>query len=569
MLSPAHTSSRASYTYREPDPPPFSEQPASNFAEVLESDTDYSTIEVVEEVALPGTPEEPAPLAPVEPEPAVIAIEAPAAMPEAVEHPAAHVVEPALTVAPQADAPAVEPEPDPDHESAPSRRRKRQQQKSARARKDKLRSSTAGPKMPLPPVPQPEPARPASPTGWLVSPQRAAQFEPPVPVPQPVPMPAPPPMRPAVAPPMPSFVPTPVGSMPQPLYPSGSNAPYGTPSAPPPARPGPLVPPPQVHQHAAQPTVQVKVRAEPPQGFTPRRSSHPEPAPMDVPPDRFGTLGLGRGGAPVDEPRAFPAKLAAIAVGVAIIAVFVGRTYLPGRTAVTGEPGAQVEAPAATSSGTPTPPPAATADTPIPAGRGRLVVQTQPPGIRVLLDRKPVGETPLKIDVPAGRRILTFLTSGGEVLRSVRVTAGKTETLDIPVFSGWVAVFAPIVLQVSADGRSLGTTEQNRLMLPPGRHLLTLTNKELGYSSTQEVEIDSGEVKTINVEPRGTVSLNAVPWAEVWLDGKKLGDTPLASTPVPLGLREFVFKNPQFGERKISATIKAGSTSLVTVDFSK
>jgi hypothetical protein len=38
---------------------------------------------------------------------------------------------------------------------------------------------------------------------------------------------------------------------------------------------------------------------------------------------------------------------------------------------------------------------------------------------------------------------------------------------------------------------------------------------------------------------------------------------------VPLGLREFVFKNPQFGERKITATIKAGSTSLVTVDFSK
>ena len=71
-----------------------------------------------------------------------------------------------------------------------------------------------------------------------------------------------------------------------------------------------------------------------------------------------------------------------------------------------------------------------------------------------MVDRKPVGETPLKIDVAPGRRILTFLTAGGEVLKSVRVVAGKTETLEIPVFSGWVAVFAPIVLQVSADGRS-------------------------------------------------------------------------------------------------------------------
>ncbi len=112
---------------------------------------------------------------------------------------------------------------------------------------------------------------------------------------------------------------------------------------------------------------------------------------------------------------------------------------------------------------------------------------------------------------------------------------GKTETLDIPVFSGWVAVFAPIVLRVSADGSSIGTTEESRLMLPPGRHQLTFTNKELGYSADEEVDIEPGEVKSVNVNPRGTVNLNAVPWAEVWLDGQKLGDTPLAGTAVPLG----------------------------------
>jgi hypothetical protein len=367
---------------------------------------------------------------------------------------------------------------------------------------------------------------------------------------------------------VPSFVPTPVGAMPQPVYPSsaGQASAYGKPSTPQPAAPGPLVPKPV--QLAPQPGVQVKVRAEPPAGFTPRRSSHVEPAPVPVPPDRFGTLGLGRGDSPVDEPRAFPWKLAAIAVGVAIIAIFVGRSYLPGRTAVSGEPGAQIDAPATTAP-TPTPPPAATDDAPIPAGRGRLVVTTQPAGIKVLLDRRPVGETPLRIDVPAGRRMLTFVTSGGEVIRSVRIAAGKTETLDIPVFSGWIAAFAPIVLSVSADGKSIGSTEESRLMLPPGRHQITFSNKELGYTSSQQVEIEPGEVKTINLDPRGTVNLNATPWAEVWLDGLKLGDTPLAGTSVPLGLREFVFKNPQFGEKKISATIKASANAPVIVDFSK
>ena len=64
-----------------------------------------------------------------------------------------------------------------------------------------------------------------------------------------------------------------------------------------------------------------------------------------------------------------------------------GRSYLPGRAAVSGEPGAQVDTPTTTAP-TSTPPPAATEDGPIPAGRGRFVVTTQPAGIKVLLDRK-------------------------------------------------------------------------------------------------------------------------------------------------------------------------------------
>jgi hypothetical protein len=546
------------------------------------------TVETPEETPQEPSHEESVPSESIE-EPPVVAAAEPAA--KEVEYPPAPiidapiaetvevaaaavetVVEPQLSVAEPSEVAAAEPEPEaePEKDSASSRRRKRQQQKSARARKDKLRSTASGQKTPPPPAPTPEPARPANPSGWLVSPQRAAQFEPPVPIHQPAPPPPPPPpVRQAPIPAVPSFVPTPVGAMPQPVYPSQvvTGSTYGTSSAQSPASPGPLAPPTPV-QPSPQPSGQVKIKADAPSGFTPRRSAHEDIAPVHVPAERYGTLGLGHGDAIVEEEaRSFPWKLAAIAVAVAGIAIFVGRTYLPGRTAVPGEPGAQVEAPAATSPSTAAPP--IDVDTPIPPGRGRLVIQTQPPGVKVQLDRKAVGETPLKLDVAPGRHILTFQTTGGEIVKSVRAAVGKTETLDVPVFSGWVAVFAPIVLQVAADGRSIGTTEQSRLMLPPGRHQLTLTNKELGYSAVEQVDIEPGEVKSVNVNPRGTVNLNAVPWAEVWLDGQKLGDTPLAGTPVSLGQREFVFKNPQFGEKKVSATIKAGANSPVTVDFSK
>jgi len=40
-------------------------------------------------------------------------------------------------------------------------------------------------------------------------------------------------------------------------------------------------------------------------------------------------------------------------------------------------------------------------------------------------------------------------------------------------------------------------------------------------------------------------------------------------TQVPLGTREFVFKHPQHGERRVTATIKATGAVPVSVDFTK
>jgi PEGA domain len=310
---------------------------------------------------------------------------------------------------------------------------------------------------------------------------------------------------------------------------------------------------------------QVKVKPDSLPPVAPRKPVEPEIAPFTAS-DRFTTPSLGRPQSMEETGRAFPWRLAAVAIAVATVAILMGRTYLPGRTAVVGEPGAPVDAPTQEPASTPL---SGKPETPIPAGRGRINIQTQPPGLRVLLDRKLVGETPLLVDAAPGRRVLTFMTSGGEVIHTVRVVAGKTVNLDIPVFSGWVSVIAPIVLNISEDGRSMGTTEQNRLMLPPGRHRLALSNPDFGYNSVHEVDVEPGAVRSITIDAKGTANLNAQPWAEVWLDGSKLGDTPLASAPVPLGLREFVFKHPELGERRVSATIRANTPTVVTVDFTK
>ena len=65
----------------------------------------------------------------------------------------------------------------------------------------------------------------------------------------------------------------------------------------------------------------------------------------------------------------------------------------------------------------------------------------------------------------------------------------------------------------------------------------------------------------------GAANFSATPWAEVWMNGKKLGETPLVKHPVPLGKQEFVFKHPRLGERRVTVTIDADSVASLSVDM--
>ena len=150
----------------------------------------------------------------------------------------------------------------------------------------------------------------------------------------------------------------------------------------------------------------------------------------------------------------------------------------------------------------------------------------------------------------------------------MRVEAGKTIAIDLPLFSGFAAISAPFVIDVSENGKSLGTSSE-QILLSPGRHALRVSNTDLGYVATETVEVQPGEVTRVSLDPRGRANINAAPWAEVWIDGEKAGDTPLANVAIRLGTREIVFKNPQYGERKVTATITAGAPATISVNFIK
>ena len=64
------------------------------------------------------------------------------------------------------------------------------------------------------------------------------------------------------------------------------------------------------------------------------------------------------------------------------------------------------------------------------------------------------------------------------------------------------------------------------------------------------------------------LDIRASPWAEVTLDGRSLGPTPMGSVRVKPGSHTLVLSNPQIKKRKtMTVTVEAGKTKRIAVDL--
>ena len=212
------------------------------------------------------------------------------------------------------------------------------------------------------------------------------------------------------------------------------------------------------------------------------------------------------------------------------------------------------------------------------ATTGALSVQTEPSGQIVLVDDVRRGISPLTLsDLTAGTHVVVVSNDAGSVRRQIAITPGETTSLWITptvtpraeaVSAGWVKVNSPVLVQLRTGGNLIGNSENARVMLPAGEHEIELTNEALGFSARRRVTVTPGRVAEVRLAPpEGTVSINAVPWAEVWLDGERLGETPLANISRPIGTYNVVFRHPQFGERQTTVTVSLKGTTRLGVDM--
>jgi hypothetical protein len=214
---------------------------------------------------------------------------------------------------------------------------------------------------------------------------------------------------------------------------------------------------------------------------------------------------------------------------------------------------------------------------------GSLRIHTEPSRLPVFIDGIERGLSPLTVEgVAPGNHEVTVKGPRGVVKRSVALKERETVSLIVSsaiappadsspaLAAGWLSVASPIALQMRERGKIIGTTESERVMLPAGDHDIDFSNDALGFQTERRLKVTAGKSTAAHIEvPNGTISLNATPWAEVFIDGQRVGETPIGNLSKPIGRHDVLFRHPEFGERRETIVVTVGQTARLGVDLRK
>ena len=207
---------------------------------------------------------------------------------------------------------------------------------------------------------------------------------------------------------------------------------------------------------------------------------------------------------------------------------------------------------------------------------GQISIQSEPAGATVTVDGVKRGVAPLTVaELAPGEHQVVLQGQGTSSTHKVMVTGRRDRVSDRTddrccpaAAAGWLTVKVPVTVEVRENGGLLGSSESDRLMLSAGRHELEFVNPALSYRATRTVQITAGKVTPLTLElPRGVIHINATPWAEVWIDGQRVGETPIGNLAVSIGAHEILFRHPQLGEKRHAVSVTPGTPVRVSMDM--
>lgn len=129
--------------------------------------------------------------------------------------------------------------------------------------------------------------------------------------------------------------------------------------------------------------------------------------------------------------------------------------------------------------------------------------------------------------------------------------------------AGSLTVRADAPVTVFLDGKRLGAAPIEGISTTAGLHLLRLENPALGISLTAKLQVSSGgETTRLFTFAKGKMNVLVDPWADVYVNGVKLGQTPLAGKELYEGRHRLRLVGPK-SEKSVTVDVTAGKTTVV------
>jgi hypothetical protein len=138
------------------------------------------------------------------------------------------------------------------------------------------------------------------------------------------------------------------------------------------------------------------------------------------------------------------------------------------------------------------------------------------------------------------------------------------------LMAGLLSVTGPVPMHVYLDGRLVGRTDAETIMLPVGEHDLEFVSESAGFRTSSSVVVQAGRTAAIQLDaPRVPVHVNAIPWAEVWIDNQRVGETPIGNLQQTIGSHEVIFRHPELGERRTMVMVTMKEPARISMDMRK
>jgi len=139
--------------------------------------------------------------------------------------------------------------------------------------------------------------------------------------------------------------------------------------------------------------------------------------------------------------------------------------------------------------------------------------------------------------------------------------------------------------KIYIDGRFVKKSPLNKFKVTPGSHVVRFENKKLGASYELNVTIEAGKhlLCTYNFESgisrckkkssgkvikKGKLDAISVPPSTLYVDGKKIGKTPIKKMELTAGQHELQFRHPKYETLTQVIDVQGGVVQRVEVNFS-